>query len=206
MTRRPTKLDKLARQSAKRDERREAKRHELARSAIVTLSQLGYAHTSLRDIAEQSGGSVGLVHYYFEDKAELIIYCVRMYKLDFVQGVNALMAATSGPEDATQTFVEALVATMRDQYALHRLWDDIHAQAMFDKRFQPAVTEIEASLVAMFGHAFEQMGFDPELAEEGYSALHGAFHYHLYQFVCGRADALDRARGHFYNILDRFRS
>ena len=205
MTKRPTKLDKLARQSARRDERREAKRDELAQAAIVTLSQLGYARTSLRDIAEQTGGSVGLVHYYFEDKAELIIHCVRLFKMAFVQAVDARMSATSNSREATEAFLEAMVATLRDDFALHRLWDDIHAQAMFDDRFQAAVTEIEALLVSMMGRAFSRMGFDTELAEDGYTAIHGAFHYHLYQFICGRTDAPDRARTQLRRILDRLR-
>jgi AcrR family transcriptional regulator len=58
------------------DERRDL----LAESALTTLGQRGYAHTSLRDIAANSPFTHGVVHYYFRDKTELITYCVRSYK------------------------------------------------------------------------------------------------------------------------------
>ena len=54
----------------KHDERRRA----LADSALRTLGELGYARASLREIANNSEFSHGVVHYYFHDKLELIVY------------------------------------------------------------------------------------------------------------------------------------
>ena len=48
----------------KHDERRRA----LADSALRTLGELGYARASLREIANNSEYSHGVVHYYFHDK------------------------------------------------------------------------------------------------------------------------------------------
>ena len=56
------------------------RRSELAAAALKTLSELGYARTSLRDIAANSEFSHGVLHYYFRDKVDLITYCVREYK------------------------------------------------------------------------------------------------------------------------------
>ena len=55
------------------------RREQLARSALTTLAELGYARTSLREIAQNSEFSHGVVHYYFDDKLDLIIACVRLY-------------------------------------------------------------------------------------------------------------------------------
>ena len=60
----------------KHDERRKA----LAASALRTLGELGYARSSLREIAQNSEFSHGVVHYYFDDKLDLIVYGVRQYK------------------------------------------------------------------------------------------------------------------------------
>lgn len=49
------------------------RRAQLAASALQTLSELGYARTSLRDIAQNSEFSHGVLHYYFSDKVDLII-------------------------------------------------------------------------------------------------------------------------------------
>ena len=56
------------------------RRDQLAESALATLGELGYAKTSLREIAQHSAFSHGVVHYYFSNKEELITYCVRYYK------------------------------------------------------------------------------------------------------------------------------
>ena len=45
-----------------------------------TLGELGFARTSLREIAQKTAFSHGVLHYYFRDKIELITYCVRRYK------------------------------------------------------------------------------------------------------------------------------
>ncbi|MEM1413581.1 MAG: TetR/AcrR family transcriptional regulator, partial [Myxococcota bacterium] len=115
------KLARLEQKSRKRDERREAKREELARSALVTLQDLGYARTSLRDVAEQSGNSVGLIHYYFDDKEDLIAHCVRLYKRDFIAAVDAVVETGKHPDHTAEVFVDAVVETIRDQPSLHRL-------------------------------------------------------------------------------------
>ena len=53
------------------------RRAQLAVAALQTLAELGYARTSLRDIAQNSEFSHGVLHYYFSDKFELITFCVR---------------------------------------------------------------------------------------------------------------------------------
>ena len=54
-------------------DRFDERRNELAESALLTLGELGYARTSLRDIASNSPFSHGVLHYYFADKLELVI-------------------------------------------------------------------------------------------------------------------------------------
>ena len=61
-------------------EKYDERRTQLAISALATLGELGYARTSLREIAQNSEFSHGVVHYYFADKLELITHCVRYYK------------------------------------------------------------------------------------------------------------------------------
>ena len=72
----------------KYDERRD----QLAESALQTLGELGYARTSLREIANNSEFSHGVVHYYFPDKLELIVYCVRYYKAQCVTRYDGVVA------------------------------------------------------------------------------------------------------------------
>src|SRR6202007_3228864 len=57
-----------------------ARRDELAGAALQTLAELGYARTSLREIAQNSEFSHGVLHYYFSDKQDLLTHCVRQYE------------------------------------------------------------------------------------------------------------------------------
>ena len=57
------------------------RRAVLGEAALQTLGELGYAKTSLREIAQNSAFSHGVLHYYFQDKVDLILCSVRQYKL-----------------------------------------------------------------------------------------------------------------------------
>ena len=41
------------------------KKLELTRNAIELLARVGFAGANMRDIAKQSGVSLGVLHYYF---------------------------------------------------------------------------------------------------------------------------------------------
>ena len=68
------------------------RRAQLAESALLTLSELGYARTSLREIAQNSDFSHGVLHYYFRDKVDLITHCVREYKARCVKRYDEIVA------------------------------------------------------------------------------------------------------------------
>src|SRR5712664_4362389 len=77
-TRRPSRpSDRIERA---RVDKFSARRIELAEAALETLAELGYARTSLREIAQKSEFTHGVLHYYFSDKVDLICCCVRHYK------------------------------------------------------------------------------------------------------------------------------
>jgi AcrR family transcriptional regulator len=75
-TRTVERLDRLARRPVEKFTERRA---ELAEAALQTLSELGYARTSVREIAQNSAFSHGVLHYYFNDKVDLILCSVRLY-------------------------------------------------------------------------------------------------------------------------------
>ena len=73
-------------------DRYDERRNELAESALLTLGELGYARTSLRDIASNSPFSHGVLHYYFADKLELVIYSVTYYKMRCITRYDEVIA------------------------------------------------------------------------------------------------------------------
>ncbi|MDQ2093661.1 TetR/AcrR family transcriptional regulator [Rhodalgimonas zhirmunskyi] len=185
------KIDKLETKARKRSAKRSRRKDELALAAIDALKQLGYARTSLRDIAEISGVSVGMLHYYFEDKTDLITFCVRKYKAGFVADLEALLTGDIAPDALPRAFADGLCASIRREAETHRLWYDIRAQALFDADFTDVVNEIEDSLLALVSRLFQRLGLSQDGALAGYLALDGGFRYHLQRHLSGDGAAID---------------
>jgi AcrR family transcriptional regulator len=127
----------------------EDRRRELATAALQTLGELGYARTSLREIALNSPYSHGVVHYYFADKVELITYCVRQYKAECVQRYDRIVERSSPADVLAADFGAALVTTLVEDAPMHRLWYDLRSQALFEASFRDGVLEIDVTLERM---------------------------------------------------------
>ncbi len=171
-------MGKLAARAATKGAKREAKKRELAASAIEALKRYGYANTTLRDIAAQSELSLGMLHYYFENKEQLLIYCVRLYKEAFAADIGARIAGLETRESLFQAFAEGLAASIVEDAETHRLWYDIRNQALFDPVFQPVVAEIEASLMELVARIAGD-GTDTLPVPVLYGAVDGVFRHLL---------------------------
>ncbi|MFI5956371.1 TetR/AcrR family transcriptional regulator [Cryptosporangium sp. NPDC051539] len=176
----------------KHDERR----NQLAESALRTLGELGYARSSLREIANNSEFSHGVVHYYFADKLELIIYCVRYYKARCVTRYDEVIAGSSAPDVLLDAFAAKLVETIVDEAPMHRLWYDLRTQSMFEEGLREAVLMIDKTLEEMIWRVVERYaelsGRPPVCTPQAaYGLLDGAFQQALLGHLTGREGALD---------------
>ena len=170
------------------------RRAQLAESALLTLSELGYARTSLREIAQNSEFSHGVLHYYFRDKVDLITHCVREYKARCVLRYD-LIVATAGTADELRTgFAAGLAQTMCDDAHLHRLWYDLRGQSMFEESFRADVAAIDGSLERMIWRIVEQYaaltGAVPAVTPAtAYAMFDGLFQHGLIRRLAGEPDA-----------------
>lgn len=140
------RADRIARRQVDKFSER---RRELADAALQTLSELGYARTSLREIAQNAGFSHGVLHYYFHDKVDLITYCVRRYKAVCVQRYDDVVTTAATATRLAEQFAVAMAATLVEDAVMHRLWYDLRSQALFEESFRADVAEIDASLERM---------------------------------------------------------
>ena len=125
------------------------RRSQLAASALLTLSELGYARTSLREIAQNSDFSHGVLHYYFRDKVDLITFCVRQYKAECVTRYDQVVATSETADELRAGFGKAMVDTLREDATMHRLWYDLRNQSLFEESFREDVLQIDQSLERM---------------------------------------------------------
>lgn len=189
----------------------EARRAELADAALATLGELGYARTSLREIAHNTDFSHGVLHYYFRDKIELITYCVRRYKQHCVTRYDQIVAEATGPDDLARQFADLLVTTMLDDTAMHRLWYDLRAQAMFEPALQPTVSDLDGQLEQMIWRVVAQYaelaGTTPALPSAAtYSMFDGLFENCLMRLLAGDDATADRLRAESVWLLTRVMS
>lgn len=169
------------RSAAKRATKIAAKRDELARAALRTLSELGYARTSLREIAAHTEYSHGVLHYYFADKVDLIAHCVLLYKQECIESYDDLLRETDPPA-LRMAFAERLASTMETELATHKLWYDLRAQSLFEPALTRDVQDIDEALKAMTWRVVaryaELFGGTPILDSGGvYAALDGPFEH-----------------------------
>ena len=184
----------------------DARRNQLAESALRTLGELGYARTSLREIANNSDFSHGVVHYYFDDKLELIIYCVRYYKARCVTRYDAVVAESTTAAALVGAFAAKLAETIRDEAPMHRLWYDLRTQSMFEDSLREAVTMIDKTLEEMIWRVvvrYAQLsGQAPARSPRAaYGLLDGVFQQALLGHITGRAGALDDLVGQVRDLM-----
>lgn len=141
--------ERAERGSARAQAKFEARRAELASSAILTLAETGYANTSLRDIAQNSDFSHGVLHYYFNDKLDLIIYCVRQYKTACVLRYDEVLATAQTADELKDGFVRLLGRTLVEDASFHRLWYDLRAQSLFEAALRKDAVDIDRTLERM---------------------------------------------------------
>ena len=189
-------------------EKFEQRRAELSEATLQTLANLGYARTSLREIAQNSAYSHGVLHYYFSDKLDLILCSVRHYKARCVQRYDEVVEKADTYDGLLKGFLDALGKTLRDEAALHRLWYDLRAQAMFEEAFRADVGQIDKSLEKMIWRVVARLGelsgrpieVSPALA---YASIDGLFEHALLRHHSGDRRAVAQLRREVGNLVSR---
>ena len=172
----------------------EERRAELAGAALVTLADLGYARTSLREIAQNTDFTHGVLHYYFADKVELIIYCVKQYKAACVGRYDEIVSTAKTAHELERRFGAGMAQTMREDAKLHRLWYDLRSQSLYESSFGEDVALIDDTLRRMIWRIVERYaeltGEPPRTsASLAYALFDGVFQHGLFRHLAGDAKA-----------------
>jgi TetR/AcrR family transcriptional regulator, transcriptional repressor of bet genes len=184
----------------------DARRDQLAESALKTLGDLGYARTTLREIANNSTFSHGVVHYYFQDKLELVIYSVRYYKARCVTRYDSVVADSTTADGLVDAFAAKLAETIREEAPMHRLWYDLRTQSMFEEQLREAVTLIDKTLEEMIWRVVTRYAalagrpvvLEPQVA---YGVLDGLFQQALLAYVGGHTEVLANLVGQVRAVM-----
>jgi AcrR family transcriptional regulator len=172
-------------------EKFEQRRAELGEATLQTLATLGYARTSLREIAQNSAYSHGVLHYYFSDKTDLILCSVRQYKARCATRYDSVVSEAQDHGALMRSFLDTLGDTLRDEAPLHRLWYDLRAQAMFEEAFRDDVAVIDKSLEKMIWRVVSRLAQLAGVTEGlpspamAYATIDGLFQQALLKHLSG---------------------
>lgn len=175
------------------------RRRMLADAALAVLAAQGYANTGLRDIAEHSKLSHGSLHYYFDDKSDLIAAAVWQFKSTCARRYDDVVATAGTPAELVAGFGDVLSATLSDEAELHRVWYDVRNQAQYDDGFRETVEAIDVLLrdmvwAVVLRHA-ELVDASPTVGPEFvYAAFDGVFQAAVVAHLRGDDGAAVRLR------------
>ena len=196
-----------AMERAPRRDKYAERRAELGEAALQTLAELGYARTSLREIAQNSEFSHGVLHYYFKDKLDLILCSVRQYKARCVSRYDEVTTTSTTYAELLDGFAGALGQTVRDEAPMHRLWYDLRSQSLFEEAFRADVSAIDKSLENMVLRIMNRFS---ELAEAPlalapsvlYALFDGLFQQYLLRHLSGDEEAVEALRADARTAID----
>lgn len=191
----------MAKSAHARDHKFDERRAELGEVALKTLAERGYARTSLREIAQNTEFSHGLLHYYFRDKLDLILCSVRQYKSRCVRRYDDVIARSVTFDELLDGFIKALGDTLRDEAPLHRLWYDLRAQSLFEDAFRADVAEIDRNLEKMIWRVLTRLaqlrGEPLRLTSNvAYAVFDGLFQQGLMKHLSGNKRAVATMQSH----------
>lgn len=199
-----TKQERIARRQV---DKFETRRRELAVATLQTLADLGYARTSLREIAQNSEFSHGVLHYYFADKRDLITQAVRQYEEVCVTRYDDVVANAGTAEELRNGFVDMFFGTLKADAHLHRLWYDLRNQSLFDESFRNDVLDIDGRRQEMIWRVLsryaELSGTEPATSQAtAYATLDGVFQLALLHQLSEMDDQVTSLAQELTRLLD----
>ncbi|HVI87452.1 MAG TPA: transcriptional regulator BetI [Dongiaceae bacterium] len=84
----------------------EIRRRQLIDATIASIHEVGFADSSLSRISAKAGVSTGIVHHYFEDKADLLEATLRQLGNNLHQAVVTRLAAAQSPIDRLMAVID----------------------------------------------------------------------------------------------------
>jgi len=182
------------------------RRRELATAALAAVAERGFANTGLRDVAAHTDLSLGLLHYYFDGKDDLIGQAIWQYKSECARRYDPIVETSVTGRELAERFGIELAATLRDEADMHRLWYDLRNQSLFDSGFSDTIIAIDRLLSDMVWAVVvryaELEGHEPSVdASSAYALFDGIFLNALISYLRGDIGAVEHLRVASMNLL-----
>ncbi len=99
------------------------RRQQLIDATLAAVNELGFAETSIQQIAQRAGVSTGIISHYFKGKNGLIEATMRYLLQQLAQTVQQKKAEMGDqPEDRLMAIVHANFSTPQTDHAAMKVW------------------------------------------------------------------------------------
>ena len=138
----------------------EIRRRQLIEATIASIHEVGFAESSLSRISARAGVSTGIVHHYFEDKAELLESTLRQLGTSLRQTVVQRLSAARTPAERLLAVIDGNIGTEQFTPEGVSAWLAFWAQVPNSPRMARIQHVIISRLHDNLVHALRLMGRD----------------------------------------------
>lgn len=129
------------------------RRAMLIDATVRVMRRKGLLETTGRDVANEAGASVGLVHHYFDSHDSLLVAAFEQVALADFERVQGLVEQAEAPTDALRALVHEFAPVRRAwQY---QVWIDAWAASAHHPELRRSSRTVNLRWVRLFGAVFE---------------------------------------------------
>ena len=126
------------------------RREEVMRATLEAITEIGYRHVRIADVAERAGVSTGTIHYYFESKEDVLDAAFRFAVSSSRRRSEDALAGITDPWDRLVALVDAHLpdADGRTEWLVWlQLWSEAairpRLQTLNEESYGPWVERVE---------------------------------------------------------------
>jgi transcriptional repressor BetI len=136
----------------------EIRRRQLIEATIASIHEVGIAESSLSRISAKAGVSTGIVHHYFEDKAELLESTLRQLGTRLRLAVVRRLSAAHTPIERLLAVIDGNIGNEQFTPEAVSAWLAFWAQVPTNPRLARVQTIIVSRLRDNLVHALKLLG------------------------------------------------
>lgn len=111
------------------------RREQIVQATIQCLARDGYARLTMKTLAQEAGVSQGILHYYFADKAAILVAVLESVTADLNQRLEqAQQAHLPAAEKRLQAVIRACLETVQARPELWRVFIQLWGEMMHDEQ------------------------------------------------------------------------
>lgn len=100
---------------------KEIKRRRILLAATELFIQQGYRKTSVDEVAQAAGVAKGTVYLYFKNKADLLLHCIALEKLQFVGGIMDVLKGDLSSREKLRAYIREVFILVNRMPLVSRL-------------------------------------------------------------------------------------